>query len=141
MNGAANFLRQLVDPDDMTIGEAKALAKKHFGDSMNVFKTAGLWHVGRFLDSGWTTNPLTGERTEMPPYQRDEEIFGVGPTLREALRFLTDARRIYSGAGMAPGASNRTGYRPVWDNRGRLRGYNTPQGIFCRNFPRREGTS
>jgi hypothetical protein len=131
---AANFLRTLVDVDDMSVGEAKRRGRALFGDALNLYKTAGLWHLGKFHDSGWTIDPINGGRIEVPPWQRDEEIFAVAPTLRELFRF-TFGRTVYSGAGMAPGASNRSGYRPVFDKLGRLRGYTSPAGLFTKRFP------
>jgi hypothetical protein len=112
---------------------AKQLGRKLFGDGMNVFRDAGLWHFGRFLDGG---PPITSEGNDaVSPWHRPQEVFGVGRTLRESMRFATGPERVFSIAGMQPGYSAGTGYRVVFDKYGRVRGYTSPAGVFSRNFP------
>jgi hypothetical protein len=108
---------------------------KLFGPAMNIFRQAGIWHVGRFLDSGhYTSGPNEGR--EMPPYFRRQEVFGASAGLKDAFRFAFGESRVYSGAGGSRGISmERRGYRPVIDKHGRVRGFESPAGVFSKNFP------
>lgn len=113
---------------------AKRLARKLFGDQMNVFydTAAALWHFGRFLDNG---PPISMKgRDAVTPYRRPQEVFGVGATLAEAMAFVEGPKAVYSIPGLAPGAGAR-GYRVRFDRRGNVHGYESPAGIFSRNFP------
>jgi hypothetical protein len=122
--------------DEITIGEAMAIANRLFGaDRANVFRQHGLWHVGRFLDDGvYHEGPNKGRA--VPPYHRAQEIFGVARKMREAFRFALGTGRVYSGAGGPRGLPEGTrGHRPVIDNRGRIIGWESPGGLFSKSFP------
>lgn len=123
--------------DGMELGEAIRIAARLFGgnEKVNIFRQHGLWHVGRFLDSGhYTDGPSKGR--PMSPYHRSQEIFGVAPTLREAFRFVAGVNRVYSGAGGTRGAlDGMRGARPVLDDKLRIVGWESAGGIFSRSFP------
>jgi hypothetical protein len=123
--------------DSMTLGEALKVAAVLFGGAakVNIFRQHGLWHVGRFLDSGfYEDGPNKGR--PVTPWHRSQEVFGVAPTLRDAFRFALDVRRVYSGAGGTRGLTGEArGARPVMDDKNRIIGWETGAGIFSKSFP------
>lgn len=124
-------------PDEMSLGEAIKTAAHLFGgkDKVNIFRQHGLWHVGRFLDGGhYTDGPNRGR--PMSPYHRQQEVFGVSASLREAFRFAIGVNRVYSGAGGPRGASDgMRGARPILDDKLRIVGWESAGGIFSKSFP------
>lgn len=119
--------------DDLHPVEARKIAEAAFGRLFMLFRSHGIWYAGRYMHD----DARRKDGGERPPWSRKQEVFGVGPTLREALRFATGASAIYSGAGMSPGGNPKrgTGYRPQWDELGRLIGFTSPAGIFSKAFP------
>lgn len=128
------FLTPAVE-DEMSLGEAMKIANHLFGpENVNIFRQHGLWHVGRFLDGGhYTGGPNKGRA--IPPYHRQQEIFGVAPSMREAFAFAIGARRVYSGAGGRRGIEGAAGYRPIIDNKLRIVGWESSSGLFSKSFP------
>lgn len=119
--------------DRREIVEARALGRKLFGDRFNIFHSGGLWHFGRFLDN---LPAISGHGQDVrSPWHRPQEVFGVGPTLSAAMAFAKGPARIYSIGGLAPGAGGGKGYRVLFDKYGRVRGYESPSGVFSRHFP------
>jgi len=111
--------------------QVKKLMRDLFGENGNTFYDVGLWHIGRFLDrlgqvKAAGTDPVA-------PHRRPQEVFAVAPTLTEAIAVFRGPKRIYSMAGVAPGQTR--GYRVRFDKWGRVRGYESPAGIFSRHFP------
>lgn len=122
--------------DDLTVIEIKALGRKLFGEQANLFACGGNCHVGRFLktdDRHYRSGPNEGR--EISPWHRQQEVFGVGKTWREAFRFALGSERIYSIAGVAPGNHGAPGYFPVFDRYGRPIGWKSQAGIFHATFP------
>ncbi len=112
----------------MTIRDARELGKKLFGKRANLFVQAGLFHVGAFLD----------DEEKKPPMRRAQEIYGVGQTIDEAFRFFLGPERVYSIAGMQPGAKKFDGYKPKLDRYGRILGWESAAGVFYQGpFPGR----
>ena len=115
------------------INETRAARILHrlFGDRFNLFHQSGLWHAGRFL----TDNKRPDGGEYQAPWHRPQEVFGVGRTLDEALRFTGALdNRVYSIAGVSPGGFEGKGWRMVFDKFGRIHGYVSPMGIFTRRF-------
>lgn len=120
--------------DDMTIREARTLGMKLFGEKMNLFEQHGLIFVGRFLDSGHRLRE-DGSNADVAPHWRQQEIFGCGRTFGEAFRFYLGPGKVYSYAGAPCSPNAAKGVKPVVDNYGRIRGFETPAGVFSRHFP------
>lgn len=116
------------------IGEIRAarILEKLFGDRFNLFLQGGLWHAGRFL----TDNKRPDGGEFQAPWHRPQEVFGVGRTLEEALRFTGAlANPSFSIAGVRPGFdAGGKGWRVQFDKFGRIHGYISPAGIFTRHF-------
>lgn len=128
--------RAMPRSDDLTPIEARRIAEKAWGPRFNLFRECGLWHAGRFLDDGLEhEGPRAGK--EILPHRRMQEIFGVGKTLREALRCVTGEDVIYSIPGLSPSAGRQRGHQPVYDKACRLVGYRSAAGIFTKTFPSR----
>ena len=119
-----------------TAAEAQAVARltyKLFGDKGLSFRSGGLWHIGRLTDDLPGIRPHGKDPKTL--FRRPMQIFAVAPTLTEAMRTFTGGGRIYSGPGMSPGVAGATGYKPIFDKRGQIRGYRSPAGVFTRRFP------
>jgi len=117
------------------IAKAKRLARKLFGDRFNIFYDAGLWHIGRFLDNLPTISGVGPDK--MAPHRRPQDVFAVAPTLTEAMQVFEGPKAVYSIAGVLPGRTR--GYRVRFDKNGRVRGYESPAGVFSRRFPGQSG--
>jgi hypothetical protein len=115
--------------DDMTLREAKDLCRKIFGDQGNLFEQDGTLYVGKFTDRPHRPG------TEPAPNWRPQEIFGAGKTFREAFRFHLGAERIYSYTGAPTSPAAARGMTPVVDRYGRIRGWESPAGLFSTHFP------
>jgi hypothetical protein len=110
-----------------------------FGTRGNCFFdiATGLWHLGRFLDD---LPPISSKGNDIKtPMRRPQEVFAVGKTLSEVMQHLTGPKAIYSIPGVAPGIGGARGYKVVIDRRGRVHGYESPGGIFSKNFPGKPG--
>ncbi len=116
------------------IGEIRAarILEKLFGaDRYLLFLQNGLWHAGRYL----TDNRRPDGGQLQAPWHRPQEVFGVGATLDEALKFTGALdERVYSIAGTTPGGRLDKGWRIQYDRFGRIHGYISPRGIFTRRF-------
>jgi hypothetical protein len=117
--------------DNINERRAARILEKLFGDRFNLFEQDGLWHAGRFL----THNKRPDGGDFQAPWHRPQEVFGVGRTLDEALKFTGAlANRSYSIAGVRPGERALQGWRVQFDTKGRIHGYISPGGIFSRRF-------
>jgi hypothetical protein len=117
--------------DNINEIRAARILQKLFGDRFNLFHQDGLWHAGRFL----TENKREDGGELQAPWRRPQEVFGVGRTLDEALKFTGQlSNRSYSIGGVKPGERALAGWRVQFDTRGRIHGYISPAGIFSRRF-------
>lgn len=118
--------------------DAKTLMRKLFGPMGLIFYSRGQWHLGRLIDGG---PPLSGHGEEpIPLHRRAMEIFAVAPGLTEAMQVFTGGR-LYSFPGVTPTAPTKSGYRPVFDGKGQIRGYESPSGVFSKRWPSDPGTA
>ena len=121
---------------DMTLATALQKGRELFGQyEASIFEEGGLWFVGRFLDDGFARSP-DGKLVRLPPYSRVEEIFGCGPTLRDAFAFCDGSRPLYSIPGISPGPKGARGMTVVKNKYGQIAGFLSPAGVFTRHFPR-----
>jgi len=120
--------------DDLTIREARDLAKKLFGDQMNLFEQHGLVFVGKFTNTPYRLRK-NNTHTDVAPHWRQQEIFGCGKTFKEAFRFYLGPGKVYSYSGAPCAPSAARGVKPVVDKFGRIRGFELPSGVFSKNFP------
>lgn len=115
--------------------DARKLMRELFGSAATIFYDSGLWHLGRFTDGMPEPGAVGPDRVS--PHRRPQEVFAVAPTLTEAMSVFRGPKRVYSIAGVAPGQAR--GYRVRFDKFGRVRGYESPAGIFSRHFPGEPG--
>jgi hypothetical protein len=118
--------------NEISVHRAATIMQRLFGRELfNLFQQDGLWHAGRFL----THNKRRDGSQYQAPWRRPQEVFGVGRSLSEALRFTgMVGAKTYSIAGVRPGELSGKGWLVVFDKQGRIHGYQSPAGIFSRRF-------
>lgn len=119
---------------DIGLNDASRALHARFGKRANLIYDGPRkkYFAGRFLrdadewqrdERGDVQLDETGKPRPALPWRRDQEFYGCGATLEEALRFLTGGR------------PTLVGYRPRFDEYGNVRALRSPAGLIVSDMP------